>query len=73
MIESVQKEALQKRLNKNLPLHIVLETEVRQTPFGTITVNVEVRDGVADLTTINVVKSRRRKYDLTKDKNSDIR
>lgn len=68
MIETAQTDALHKRLNRNLPLHIIVESEVRQTPFGTITVNVEVKNGVADLTTINVVKSRRRKYDLTKDK-----
>lgn len=43
-----------------------MESEVGQTPFGQITFNVQLKDGVAMIETITVVKNRRRKYDLTK-------
>lgn len=62
---------LNKLLEKNILLHTIVENEVRQTPFGQITFNVEVRDGVAIIPTINIVKNRRRKYNLTKDDSSD--
>lgn len=48
-----------------------MESEVRQTPFGQITFNVQLVNGVVQLETISVVKSRRRKYDLTKKQESD--
>lgn len=53
-------------LKKNLPLHVIIENEVRKTPFGQITVNIELASGVAKLETLNIVKSRRRKYDIEK-------
>lgn len=55
-------EALRKLLSKNLPLHIIVENEVNQTPFGQITFNVEIRDGKAIIETLNIVKNRRRRY-----------
>lgn len=55
-----------KLLKKNLPLHVIIENEVRKTPFGQITVNIELVNGVAKLETLNIVKSRRRKYDVEK-------
>lgn len=56
-------ELLKQSLLKNLQLHLIVENEVRETPFGQITFNVELHDGVADVATINIVKNRRRKYD----------
>lgn len=57
---------LQKLLSKNTPLHVILENEVNQTPFGTITVNIQIKDGVAIIPSLQIVKQRRRKYDLSK-------
>lgn len=45
-----------------MSLHLVVENEVRQTPFGQITFNVEIVNGVAQIKSLNVVKNRRRKY-----------
>ena len=59
--------ALRELLKKNLPLHLILQTETSQTPFGQITVNVEIKDGVAQLDTINIVKNRRKKYQMSKE------
>lgn len=53
-------------LKRNLPLHMIIENEVRKTPFGQITVNIKLENGVAKLETLNIVKSRRRKYDVEK-------
>lgn len=53
---------LRQFLSKNLPLHAILANEITQTPYGTITVNVEVKDGVAQLNTLNLVKNRRKRY-----------
>lgn len=50
-------------LSKNLPFHAIINQEVEETPFGQITVNINLVNGVADLTTTNIVKNRRRKYD----------
>lgn len=53
-------------LKKNLGLHMIVENEVRLTPFGLITFNVELKDGVAKLETINIAKQRRYKYTIDK-------
>ncbi len=58
-------DALKERLKKNLLFHLVLLSEVNKTPYGQITVNVQLKDGVAQLDTINIVKSRRKKYKVT--------
>lgn len=57
---------INKLLKKNLPLHMIVENEVRKTPFGQITVNIQLINGVAKLETLNIVKSKRRKYDTQK-------
>jgi hypothetical protein len=62
---------LNQMLKNNLPLHMIIENEVRKTPFGQITVNVELINGVAKLETLNIVKNKRIKYDLTKNLGSD--
>lgn len=41
---------------------MIIENEVRQTPFGQITFNIELKNGVAIISTLNIVKNRRRKY-----------
>jgi phosphoribosylaminoimidazole carboxylase (NCAIR synthetase) len=56
-------ELLKRSLLKNSQLHLIVENEVRQTPFGQITFNIELKDGVAQVDTLNIVKNRRRKYD----------
>ncbi len=69
-MESQSTLALKQLLSRNLPLHIIIETEVNQTPFGQITFNVELQAGVANLLTLNIVKNRRIRYsvDKTEDK-----
>lgn len=59
-------QALRKLLLKNLPFHAAIENEVRLTPFGQLTFTVMVRDGVAQIETLNIVKSRRKRYKLDK-------
>lgn len=54
-------------LRKNELLHVVVENEVRQTPFGTITFTVEVKNGVVDMKSLNVVKQKRTKYSGNKE------
>lgn len=39
-----------------------MEREVNETPFGTITFNFEIKDGVVVLPTLNIVKNCRRRY-----------
>lgn len=63
-MESQSTLALKELLCKNTPLHIVIETEVNQTPFGQITFNVELQDGIANLLTLNIVKNRRIRYSV---------
>jgi len=57
-------DELNQLLKKNPILHMIVENEVRLTPFGQITINVEIKDGVAIIETLNIVKNRRRKYQL---------
>ena len=53
-------------MSKNLLLHILLENEVNETPYGQITFNVNIVNGIADIATLNVVKNKRKRYKLTK-------
>ena len=46
----------------NVSFHIILENEVSLTPYGTITVNVEVKGGKALVGTMNIVKMNRVRY-----------
>lgn len=50
------------QLKKNGALHVIIEMETKDTQFGTLTFNVELKDGVAQFDTIKIVKNRRRKY-----------
>jgi len=59
-------KAFQQLLQKNLLFHIIIENEVRLTPFGQITFNVIVKNGVIQTDTLNIVKSKRKKYKLDK-------
>lgn len=65
-------QELQELLKRNLLFHVLVENEVQQTPFGQLTFNIMIKEGVAQIETLNLVKSKRRKYNLTKDKDSDI-
>lgn len=53
-------------LSKNIALHAVIENEVNLTPYGELTVNVAVRDGVAMLESLNIVKRKRKRYKFDK-------
>lgn len=65
-------DELNQLLKDNLSLHMIIENEVRKTPFGQITVNVELRNGVAVVESLNIVKNKRIKYSsLTKQDSSD--
>lgn len=65
-------KALMELIKNNIAFHTIIENEVRLTPYGQITVNVEVVDGKAVLTTINLVKNRRYRYDSRLDKKQDV-
>ena len=57
---------LNKLLSRNLPFHIIIENEIRQSPYGQQTYNVVIQNGTARLETLNIVKSRRRRYKQAK-------
>lgn len=57
-------EELLKFLSKNLKLHTIIENEVRLTPYGQLTFNIILKDGVAQVETLNIIKNRRRRYKL---------
>jgi hypothetical protein len=59
-------------LKNNLGLHIIVETEVADTPFGTITFNVQVVDGIAQLETVNCVENIRYKFEPGKKSPDDV-
>jgi hypothetical protein len=50
-------------LEKNLPFHAILAAEIIKTPYGQITVNVQLKNGTVVLETLNIVKNIRKKYD----------
>jgi hypothetical protein len=54
-------------LQKNLPFHVLLEKEVQETPFGQLTFNMELKDGLVNLRSVNCVKNKRVRYKLDKD------
>ena len=49
-------------LENNLIFHVIMEREVSETPFGTITFNFTIKGGIIVLSTLNIVKNRRRRY-----------
>lgn len=53
---------LYSQLSRNVPLHSIIEREAELMQYGQISVNVVIKDGVADLSTLNIVKNRRRRY-----------
>lgn len=53
---------LRELLQKNLLFHAILNWEIQETPWGQITINVQLKDGIAQIDTINIVKNRRKKY-----------
>ena len=55
-------DKLAQLLSKNILFHLLLEREVNETPFGTITFNFEIKEGVVVLPTLNIVKNCRRRY-----------
>lgn len=61
-------KALGELIKNNIAFHTIIENEVRLTPYGQITVNVEVIEGKAVLKSMNLVKNRRYRYDNKVDK-----
>lgn len=59
-------QALGELIKKNVAFHVIIENEVRLTPYGSITVNVQLIDGKAILGTANITKNRRYRYDSKK-------
>lgn len=52
---------------KNLEFHKLIEMEIKDLKYGTLTVNVIVKGGVVDLKTSNLVSQRRIKFKLDKE------
>lgn len=64
LMSSLTLETLRTSLKNNLPLHIILESEINKMPFGTITINFNVLDGQIQMETLNLVKNKRTNYNL---------
>jgi hypothetical protein len=47
---------------ENLVFHTILEREVQRMQYGQISVNVVLKDGIADLHTLNLVTNKRIRY-----------
>lgn len=60
-------DALHELIKRNKLFHLILLTEVNKTPYGQLTVNVQLKDGVAQMDSLNIVKSRRKKYKTIKE------
>lgn len=59
-------KALNELIKKNIAFHTIVENEVRLTPYGSITVNVQIIDGKVVLSTMNIVKNKRYRYENKK-------
>lgn len=57
---------------KNLEFHKLIELEIQALKYGTITVNVVVRNGVANLSTSNLVSQRRTKFKIDNDNKNPV-
>jgi len=53
---------LYKLLSPNLALHAVIEKDIQTTDYGELTYVVELKDGVADMSTLNITIRKRYKY-----------
>lgn len=54
--------ALSELLKNNLPFHTVMENEIGELPYGTITFNFDICEGRVVLGTVNIVRNRRIRY-----------
>lgn len=61
-LTSSNTEQLVSQLSNNLLLHAILEQEAVKMGYGQIMVNVEIKDGVADIKTLNIVINQRIRY-----------
>ena len=55
-------QELSGQVSKNEELHIILEREVQKMQYGTMTVNVMIVNGKADLKSLNIVLNKRIRY-----------
>lgn len=54
--------ALNELLKNNLPFHAIMEQEIQEMPYGTITFNFEIKEGKVVVPSINIVRNRRIRY-----------
>ena len=55
-------DKLAQLLSKNLAFHALVENEVAETPYGQITFNLVIKNGVVDMSSLNIVRNRRLRY-----------
>lgn len=51
---------------QEVEFHIILAKQVQSLEYGQMTVNVQVKDGLPILDTLNIVKSKRKRYKTDK-------
>lgn len=60
-------------MDKNeVELHVLLAKLVQELQYGQLTVNIQVKNGKPILPTLNVVKSRRKRYKPVKIDNNTV-
>ena len=60
--QQVNTRELLSHLSKNALLHLILSTEVKKMQYGQLTVNVMLKNGIADISTLNIVTNKRIRY-----------
>jgi len=53
---------MEPQASKRLEFHKIVEKKVEEVGYGTVTVNVILKDGEPIMSTLNVVKARRWKF-----------
>ena len=57
---------LKELLSHNSLFHAILQQEIQKMKWGQITINIMLKDGIALVETINVVRSKRKNMALDK-------
>jgi hypothetical protein len=58
----MMEDPIRQLLKDNLLFHAILLTEINKTPYGQITINAKLVNGIVQIDSLNIVKSRRKKY-----------
>mgnify|MGYP001285263642 CR=1 FL=1 len=53
---------LKELFGRNLPLHTIMELEIKSMPYGQMIFNVMIKDGVARIETLEITKTKRIRY-----------